>query len=104
MSGPPSFAPLDRVIAKYRRDVHFLAPEAPAEALTALEGHLGRTLPPGLHAFLSLHNGASLFRGTLRVRNTSEMALASETTPQVVLFADQGDTLRWAWAQDGAGG
>ncbi len=98
------FAPLERVVAKYRRDVHTLATAAASDALTALEGHLGRALPPGLRTFLSVHNGAQLFRGALRIRSTSEVALASDAAPHVVLFADESGGRRWAWAPDGAGG
>src|SRR5262245_58101367 len=98
------FSPLDRVVAKYRRDVHHLSNAAPPEALSALEGHLGRPLPPDLREFLARHNGASLFRGALRIRSAAEMALASEASPQVVLFADgQGDSA-WGWAKYGHGG
>ena len=99
MSTPALFAPLERVVAKYRRDVHHLLPGASQEALLALEGHLGRSLPPGLRIFLGRHNGAQLFRGALRLRSTSDMALASDAAPQVVLFADSTDGDRWAWAQ-----
>lgn len=95
-----SLAPLERVVAKYRRDVHQLAPGAPSEALTSLEGHLGRRLPPGLRQFLETHNGASLLRGSLRIRATSELALASEDVPEVHLFADGPGDTRWAWAGD----
>jgi len=104
MIAAPPFAPLERVVAKYRRDVHSLPAGAAPEALTALEGHLGRALPPGMRTFLSVHNGATLFRGALQIRSTSEVALASEATPQVVLFADERGEKRWAWAPDGAGG
>lgn len=95
------FAPLERVVAKYRRDVHRLPPGAAPEALTALEGHLNRALPVGLKQFLSRHNGANLFRGALRIRSASDIALASSLAPQVVLFAD-GPGTQWAWATDRA--
>src|SRR5690606_6863936 len=77
---------------------------AAPEALTALEGHLGRALPSGVRTFLSVHNGARLFRGALRLRSTSEISLASDSSPQVVLFADETEGRRWAWAPDGTGG
>ena len=111
-----TLSPLERVVAKYRRDVHHLAPGAPTDALAALEGHLGRRLPPDLRAFLARHNGGALFRGTLRIRSTSEITAASADAPQVALFADgqsylgvvrPGDTageIRWGWAPDGNGG
>jgi len=99
----PVPAPLARVVAKYRRDVHRLAPAGTAEALSALEGHLGCRLPKGLRRFLLQHNGASLFRGALRLRSTSEVAVAAEEVPQVVLFADTNQELRWAFTLDDAG-
>ncbi|MCO4743883.1 MAG: HEAT repeat domain-containing protein [Proteobacteria bacterium] len=97
------FTPLDRAVSKYRSDVHRLTNGAPKEALVALEGHLGRSLPPGLRTFLTRHNGAQLFRGALRIRSSSDVALADEGAPQVVLFADGNEGERWAWARDGEG-
>lgn len=97
------FSPLDRAVSKYRTDVHNLTNGAPKEALVALEGHLGRSLPPGLRTFLTRHNGAQLFRGALRIRSSSDVALADKTAPQVVLFADGNEGERWAWARDGEG-
>jgi HEAT repeat protein len=96
-------ASLRRAVAKYRRDVHQLAVSAQEDALVSLEGHLGVRLPPGLRRFLREHNGASLFRGALRLRSTSEMSLASADAHGVVLFADGNDGERWAWARDAAG-
>jgi HEAT repeat protein len=90
-------------VAKYRRDVHRLASGATPEALTALEAHLRQRLPPGLRRFLLEHNGASLFRGALRLRSTSEMSAASDEAAQVVLFADSNDGTRWAFSRDGRG-
>ncbi|MBN2797874.1 MAG: hypothetical protein JXX28_01890 [Deltaproteobacteria bacterium] len=99
------FAPLDAVLSRFRSDVHRLGPPAPPAALTTLEGHLQRALPPGLRAFLGRYNGAALFRGALRLRSTSEMSPAQAESPEVVLFADQPeDGRRWAWAADGQGG
>lgn len=95
-----TFAPLDRVVAKYRSDVNQLLGAAPPEAITALEGHLDRRLPPGLRQFLARHNGGALLRGSLRIRSTSSMARASEEAPQVVLFADGPGDTRWAWAAE----
>ncbi|MEZ4321488.1 MAG: HEAT repeat domain-containing protein [Myxococcota bacterium] len=95
--------PLDRVVRQYRRDVNDLAPRASFEALSALEDHLGRRLPPGLRAFLLRHNGAHLLRGSLRLRATADIAHASEHAPQVVLFADGPGDTRWAFAPDQGG-
>lgn len=103
MEAPASLPVLERVIAKYRSDVHQLAPGAPAEGLTSLEGHLRHRIPQGLRAFLARHNGASLFRGSLRIRSAAHMASASERWPQVVLFADGPGEARWAWAPLGRG-
>jgi HEAT repeat protein/tetratricopeptide (TPR) repeat protein len=96
---------LDRVVSKYRSDVHHLPGGAPEEALTALQEHLGFSLPAGLNVFLSRHNGAHLFRGAMRIRSCSEMAIASAQCPRVVLFADGGeDGVTWAWARGREGG
>lgn len=97
-----SLAPLERVVAKYRSDVHQLAPGAPSEALTALEGHLGLRLPPGLRQFLLRHNGAALLRGSLRIRSASTMAVASDHARNVILFADGPGEQRWVWAPAGS--
>ena len=88
MQMPATLAPLERVVAKYRSDVHQLAAGAPSAALTSLEGHLGRRLPPGLRQFLQTHNGANLLRGSLRIRSTSNLSEASEDASGVFLFAD----------------
>ncbi len=87
---PPeaALAPLQRVVAKYRRDVHQLSNAAPAESVGVLEGHLGQCLPAGLRSFLLVHNGASLFRGALRIRSVADIAPASEEHRNIVLFAD----------------
>jgi len=103
MSIADLFAPLERVVKKYRRDVHRLGPETPPEALIALEAHLGRTLPRGLRIFLARHNGAELFRGAIRIRSTSAITFASELSQAVVLFADSNEGERWAWATDDDG-
>lgn len=103
MAAVDLFAPLERVVAKYRRDVHHLAPGASPDALVALEGHLERPLPPQVRQFLARHNGALLFRGLLRIRSTSEIAIASSAAPGVVLFADAQGDVSWAWAQKPGG-
>jgi HEAT repeat protein/tetratricopeptide (TPR) repeat protein len=97
------FAPVDRIVGKYKQDVNRLPGPASPEALTALEGHLARPLPPGLRTFLERHNGGSLLRGAVRVRATSAVAVAADTVPDVVLFAEVQGT-QWAWAADGFGG
>ena len=97
------FAPLERVVKKYRRDVHRLGPETPSEALVSLESHLGKKLPPALRTFLARHNGAQLFRGALRIRGTNDITFAAEQTRAVVLFADGNEGERWAWAADDDG-
>lgn len=111
---PDPLSVLERVTARYRRDVHHLAGPAPAEALTALEGHLGQPIPAGLRTLLSRHNGGALFRGSLRLRAAAEIAVASTSAPRVVLFADGqpagvaktfGETdVRWAFSPDGREG
>lgn len=100
MAPTDPFATLDRVLQKYRRDVHLLADPATEDALAALESHLGRRLPPGLRQFLLRHNGGELFRGSLRLRNTSEIAPAGDTARNVFLFADHHDGTMWAWGRN----
>jgi HEAT repeat protein len=100
MAAPDPFSTLDRVVRKYRRDVHQLAGPAGADALAALEAHVGRRLPPGLRAFLGRYNGAELFRGALRLRSTSEIAPASEQVRSVLLFADAPDGVVWGVGRD----
>jgi tetratricopeptide (TPR) repeat protein len=98
------FAPLERILAKYRRDVHQLSDGAGPETLTALEAHLRQPLPDDLRQFLSRYNGAQLFRGTLRLRSAQEMAPANAHTHRVTLFADGPGECRWAFAPNGRGG
>ncbi|MBX2802131.1 MAG: SMI1/KNR4 family protein [Myxococcales bacterium] len=95
---------LERVVAQYRHDVNELAPPAPTAALRTVEKRLDVSLPVGLHGFLTLHNGAGLFRGAIRVRGTSQLASASEECPHVILFAEvglhgrAGVAVQWAFA------
>ena len=94
-----AFPVLARVLQKYRADVHQLAPAATADALGALEVHLGRRVPVGLRDFLSQHNGAALFRGALNLRSTSEISPASPQAEGVFVFADGPGEARWAFAR-----
>jgi len=89
---------LQRIVSKYTRDTHRLSAPASPEALDALESHLGGPLPLSLRRFLQSHNGASLFRGSLRLRSASDIARASETAPRVLLFADDAAGNRWGAA------
>ena len=79
---------LERLMTRYRRDVNVLGKGALEAALSALEAHISRPLPADLRQFLSVYNGAVLFRDALRVRSTSEITVASSSCPQIVLFAD----------------
>lgn len=100
---PSLFAPVDRIVEKYKHDVNRLAGPASPDALTSVEGHLRRSLPDGLRTFLERHNGASLLRGAVRIRSASSIAIAAPDLDQVVLFAEvQGE--QWAFAPDGVGG
>lgn len=100
MSSADPFATLERMLQKYKRDVHQLAPPASADAMAALEAHLGRRLPAGLRAFLGRHNGGELFRGALRLRNTSEITLAADQARAVWLIADGQEGAVWACARN----
>lgn len=93
------FAALERVVSKYRREVHLLGEVASPDAIASLESHLGRRLPPGLREFIARHNGAELFRGALRIRNTSEIAAAEETGRNVFLFADGIEGTTWGFGR-----
>ena len=88
------FAPIDRIVNKYKSDVNQLAPAASPAALSAAEDHIGRRLPNGLRSFLARYNGATLLRGALRIRNASEFAAACSASPQVTLFAEGQDSLQ----------
>lgn len=99
MASADPFVTLDRIVRKYRREVHQLAGPATADAISALEAHLRKRLPPGLRGFLARHNGADLFRGALRLRSTSEIAPADDEAPHVFVFGDGHDGTRWAWGR-----
>jgi tetratricopeptide (TPR) repeat protein len=103
MAANDPFSTLFRVVRKYRRDVHQLAEPAGADALAALEAHVGRRLPSGLRGFLNRHNGADLFRGALRIRSTSEVAHASDAVRSVLLFADASEGETWGVGRDADG-
>jgi HEAT repeat protein len=98
------FSTLERMLAKYRRDVHRLDEPATADAIHALEAQLGRRLPHGLREFLARHNGAELFRGALRMRPTHEMGPASVEVRNVWVFADGAEGERWVFARNHDGG
>ncbi len=101
MGAPEPFAFFERILLKYRRDVHQLADAASPDAIASLESHLGRRLPDGLRGLLALYNGAELFRGALRIRSTSEIARAQEDVRNVFLFADDAEGFAWAWGRLG---
>jgi|GEM_PF-1036291 len=92
------FHPLLRMVDRYRHDVHHLEGAATAEILRSAEAALGQPLPPSLVAFLERWNGATLFRGALRLRAAHHLAPAAEHVPQVIVFADgPGEWDRWAF-------
>ena len=97
------FAPIERIVTKYKSDVNHLSPAASQSALSSAEQHLGRRLPDGLRDFLARYNGAILLRGALRIRNAAEFVIASDTSPQVTLFAEGQEDTHWAWATDSKG-
>ena len=83
------FAPIERIVNKYKSDVNLLAPAASPTALSAAEIHLGRRLPEGLRDFLTRYNSATLLRGALRIetrqnsRQQTSPALKSRCSPRV---------------------
>jgi HEAT repeat protein/tetratricopeptide (TPR) repeat protein len=99
------FQPLLRVLHRYRTDVHQLHDPSGPDGLALAVAAAGGPLPPTLVAFFERWNGATLFRGALRVRSASELAPASVDAPSVVIFADgprPGD--QWAFTLDAQGG
>lgn len=97
------FHPLLRLVDRYRADVHDLrAPGAP-EQLAEAQARLRTPMPPGLREFLLRWNGATLFRGALRIRSVAELAPASDRALSVILFADGPRGERFAWAPTEAG-
>jgi HEAT repeat protein len=87
-AAPDPLAPVMGLLARYRSDVHTMRPATTAATLDAVEEHLGVLLPQGLRAFLVRHNGATLFRGALRVRAAADLASPETRAPEVTLFAD----------------
>ena len=93
------FHPVLRVLERYRSDVHHLRPPAPDGTTTAIQQHLGRELPGSFRGFLARWNGATLFRGALRVRGAADLAPPDAAHPEVILFADgPRDDDRWGFA------
>lgn len=94
------FHPLLRIIERYRSDVHYLRPPPGDASISTIQTHLGRELPSTLLTFLSRWNGATLFRGALRVRSVADLAPPNPDVPEVVLFADgPGEEDRWGFAE-----
>ncbi len=94
------FHPLLRIIERYRADVHYLRPPLQEASIATIQAHLGRELPSTLLTFLSRWNGATLFRGALRVRSVADLAPPNPDVPEVILFADgPGEDDRWGFAE-----
>lgn len=94
------FHPLLRLLERYRNDVHYLRPPAAEQAIPVVQEHLGGEIPLSLRHFLTRWNGATLFRGALRIRGVADLAPPRPDVPEVILFADgprEGD--RWGYAQ-----
>jgi HEAT repeat protein len=93
------FHPLLRLLERYRNDVHYLRPPASEQAIPVVQEHLGSEIPPSLRTFLTRWNGATLFRGALRVRGVADLASPRPDVPEVILFADgPRDDDRWGYA------
>lgn len=94
------FHPLLRLLERYRTDVHYLRPPSAEAAIEAVQEHLGKRIPSSLKLFLRRWNGATLFRGALRVRGVADLAPPSPDVPEVILFADgPADDDRWGFAE-----
>lgn len=97
------YLPLLHLIGRYRQDVHYLRPPAAAQTFPSVQAHIGE-LPPALKDFFGRWNGATFFRGALRVRALSDLTPASPDLNEVILFADgPRETDRWGYATVGAG-
>ena len=78
---------------------HYMRPPASEQAFPVVQDHLGGELPTSLRHFLTRWNGATLFRGALRVRGIADLAPPRPDVPEVVLFADgPRDDDRWGYA------
>lgn len=98
------FHPLLRMLDRYRTDVHHLRPPAADAQFTVVAQHLGHEVPGSLRSFLGRWNGATLFRGALRIRGIADLAAAAADVPSVILFADgPRDEDRWGYARVGEG-
>lgn len=99
-----AFHPVLRVLERYRHDVHQLAAPSSADALSRARDAIEQPLPPSLLHFLERWNGATLFRGALRIRSADELAPVTERVPRVISFADgPRPEDRWCFAPDGLG-
>ncbi|MDP2307615.1 MAG: HEAT repeat domain-containing protein [Pseudomonadota bacterium] len=93
------FHPLLRLLERYRNDVHYLRPPAGEQAIPEVQKHLPGEIPASLLHFLTRWNGATLFRGALRVRGVADLAPPRPDVPEVILFADgPRDDDRWGYA------
>ncbi len=98
------FHPVLRVLERYRADVHYLRPGVADGTADAVQEHLGREIPGSLRAFLLRWNGATLFRGALRVRGAADLAPPDANHPDVILFAEgPRDDDRWGFAETAFG-
>jgi HEAT repeat protein/predicted negative regulator of RcsB-dependent stress response len=96
---------LTELLSKYRRDVHQLKDPPAQDLALQVSERLGIRLPSGLGHFLSIWNGAILFRGALTLRPLENLVAASPRFSQLILFADgpkEGD--QWAFSPDGGDG
>jgi tetratricopeptide (TPR) repeat protein len=94
------FHPVLRLLERYRNDVHYLRPPASEQAIPVVQEHLGGELPPSLKSFLVRWNGATLFRGALRIRGVADLAPPRPDVSEVILFADgPRDDDRWGYAR-----
>lgn len=93
------FHPLLRLLERYRNDVHYLRPPAGEQAIPEVQKFLPGEIPVSLLHFLTRWNGATLFRGALRVRGVADLAPPRPDVPEVILFADgPRDDDRWGYA------
>lgn len=98
------FHPVLKVLERYRSDVHFMRQPAPDGTVRAVQEHLGKQLPPSFANFLARWNGATLFRGALRIRGAADLAPPDADHPEVVLFADgPRDQDQWGFAETAFG-
>ena len=83
-SDSPDFSFFQAMIDKYRRAVHQLLGPPLSGTVELTVERLGFPLPADLVDFLSVNNGATLFRGALNLRSLEQLTPASTQYPAIL--------------------